>query len=101
MEMKQGILFWVVIPRNGGKWMFQIHRLKECVPVSAWRGGTAPLGHTGNSERLPSSWKGAASWDRAATQHRRLQDGPAGKNWAGKSRFGQDLGVTAEQEELP
>lgn len=71
------------------------------MPVSAWRGGTAPLGHTGNSERLPSSWKGAASWDRAATRHRRLQDGLAGKNWAGKSRFGQDLGVTAEREELP
>lgn len=33
----------------------------------------------GIQERLPSSWEGAASWDRADTRHRRLQDGPAGR----------------------
>lgn len=101
MEMKQRILSGVVIPRNGGKWMFQNHRRRECAPVSAWRGGTAPPAHAGNSGEASILLGGSCILGQGRYTAQEASGWTCRENWAGESRFGQDLGVTAEREELP
>lgn len=52
----------------------------------------------GIREKLASFWEEAAAAAQSRETAQEAQDELAGRIWAGKSGFGQDLGVTAELE---